>query len=271
MKQKQVNIAPKNGKQTNLKRPAPPKKVAAPVKNDEEKAVVAVKKPANKKPAPVQKKVLPPKKVATPVQEEEEAEEVVEKKVIPVKKPANKKAAPVPKKVVEVVEEPEEEEDDEEEVEENDEVEDEEEMEADEEQEDEEVEAMEEGNFCASHICKFCDSLIESRIAARLWRLFKTFDFTIYVDGDEQEDDDEEDDDEEAEVEQEENEEDDEDDGPTEAPIDEEPTIPSKVKTGQIPATVPFNKIVHITKLPKSKLSIQIALKNAVACMFNGN
>ncbi|TMW48931.1 hypothetical protein DOY81_005996 [Sarcophaga bullata] len=232
MKQKQVKAAPKNAKQTNLKKAAPPKKVAAPVeeeKDEEEEEVVPVKKPANKKAATVQKKVPPSKKVAAPV--EEKKKEVVEKKVVAVKKPANKKAAAVQKKVVEVVEEPEEEEVDEEE-EEDDEVEEDEEMDAMEDQEEqhEEMEAMEE-------------------------------------DGDEQDDDDEaedddleaeaEDDDDEAEEEQDDDEDDD-DEGPTEAPIDEEPTIPSKVKSGEIPATVPLNKIVHITKLPKKCKQIDI-------------
>lgn len=227
MKQKQVKTAPKNAKQTNLKKATPPKKVAAPVveedDDEEEEEVVAVKKPANKRAAVVQKKVPLPKKLAALVQAEEE-------KVVAVKKSANKKAAPVQKKVVQVVEEPEEEEDDEEEDEDedndDDDVEEEEEVDADEDQEDEEVEAMEE-------------------------------------DGDEQDDeaDVEEDDDEEADEEQEENDEDDDDDddeGPTEAPIDEEPTIPSKVKSGEIPATVPLSRIVHITKLPKKSKKIDI-------------
>ena len=107
-------------------------------------------------------------------------------------------------------------------------------------------------------------------MAALLCRLIKTFNFTINVDGDDQEDDDEEDDNEVAEEEQEENDEDDEnadeDEGPTEAPFDEEPTIPSKVKNGAIPPTVPLERIIHITKLPKSKLSERITLKNTLAC-----
>ncbi|XP_065372473.1 DNA-binding protein modulo [Calliphora vicina] len=39
---------------------------------------------------------------------------------------------------------------------------------------------------------------------------------------------------------------------------EEEPTIPSKVKTGEIPSTVPANKIVHVTKLPKKCKQVDV-------------
>lgn len=51
---------------------------------------------------------------------------------------------------------------------------------------------------------------------------------------------------------------DDDDDAPTETAIDQEPTIPSKVKSGLIPDSYPHTRIIHINKLPKKCKQIDI-------------
>lgn len=56
-----------------------------------------------------------------------------------------------------------------------------------------------------------------------------------------------------AENEEEAEDDDEDDDAPTETAIDQEPTIPSKVKSGLIPDSIPHTRIVHVNKLPKSK------------------
>lgn len=52
---------------------------------------------------------------------------------------------------------------------------------------------------------------------------------------------------------------DDDDDAPSETAIDKQgPTIPSKVKGGEIPDTVPLTRIVHVNKLPKKCKQVDI-------------
>ncbi|KAI8130156.1 DNA-binding protein modulo [Lucilia cuprina] len=71
-------------------------------------------------------------------------------------------------------------------------------------------------------------------------------------------DNDEEEDDAENENEEEKEEDDEEEDEDEEDAANEEPTIPSKVKSGEIPSTVPSSKIVHVVKLPKKCKQIDI-------------
>ncbi|XP_037818020.1 DNA-binding protein modulo isoform X2 [Lucilia sericata] len=78
------------------------------------------------------------------------------------------------------------------------------------------------------------------------------------ADEDDAENDNDEEDEAENDNDEEKEEDDEEEDEEEEDAANEVPTIPSKVKSGEIPSTVPSSKIVHVVKLPKKCKQIDI-------------